>query len=132
MEQPPSTSYGHRLPPQNKEAEQCVLGAILQQSGMMAKTVDRISPDDFYFDNHKAIFKAMVTLFERNQPQDMVTVINHLTSTNFLEGSGGAAYVATLTDSVPLASNIVHYANIVREKSILRQLISTTTSIASR
>ncbi len=132
MEQPPSTSYGHRLPPQNKEAEQCVLGAILQQGGMMAKTVDLISSDDFYFDNHKAIFKAMVTLFERNQPQDMVTVINHLTSTNFLEGAGGAAYVATLTDSVPLASNIVHYANIVREKSILRQLITTTTSIASR
>jgi replicative DNA helicase len=62
----------------------------------------------------------------------MVTVINHLTSTNALEGSGGPAYIATLTDTVPLASNIVHYAKIVREKSILRQLINTTTSIASR
>ncbi len=132
MEQALTTPVSHRMPPQNKEAEQCVLGAILQQKGMMAKAVDLITPDDFYLDNHKAIFKAMVTLFDRNQPQDMVTVINHLTSTNALEGSGGAAYIATLTDTVPLASNIVHYAKIVREKSILRQLISTTTSIASR
>ncbi len=132
MEQPLTTPVNHRMPPQNKEAEQCVLGAILQQKGMMAKTVDLITPDDFYLDNHKSIFKAMVTLFDRNQPQDMVTVINHLTSTNTIEGSGGAAYIATLTDTVPLASNIVHYAKIVREKSILRQLINTTTSIASR
>ncbi|PLX49066.1 MAG: replicative DNA helicase [Desulfobulbaceae bacterium] len=132
MEQPPFPSSSHRLPPQNKEAEQCVLGAILQQKGMMAKTVDLISPDDFYLDTHKTIFRTMVTLFERNEPQDMVTVINHLTSTNALEAAGGAAYIASLTDTVPLASNIVHYAKIVREKSILRQLISTTTSIASR
>lgn len=132
MEHPLNTPVSHRIPPQNKEAEQCVLGAILQQSGMMAKSVDLIAPDDFYFDNHKSIFKAMVTLFDRNEPQDMVTVINHLTSTNTLGNAGGAAYIATLTDTVPLASNIVHYAKIVREKSILRQLISTTTSIASR
>ncbi|MBU0681182.1 MAG: replicative DNA helicase [Proteobacteria bacterium] len=132
MEQPLNSSISHRMPPQNKEAEQCVLGAVLQQKGMMAKAVDLITPDDFYLDKHKAIFKAMVTLFDRNEPQDMVTVINHLTSTNSLEGSGGPAYIATLTDTVPLASNIVHYAKIVREKSILRQLISTTTSIASR
>lgn len=132
MEQPSFTSPSHRMPPQNKEAEQCVLGAILQQKGMMAKTVDLISPDDFYLDTHKTIYRTMVTLFERNEPQDMVTVINHLTSTNALEAAGGPAYIASLTDTVPLASNIVHYAKIVREKSILRQLISTTTSIASR
>jgi replicative DNA helicase len=131
MDQPYSTT-SHRMPPQNKEAEQCVLGAILQQKGMMAKAVDLITPEDFYLDRHKAIFKAMVTLFDRNEPQDMVTVINLLSSTNSLEGAGGPAYIATLTDTVPLASNIVHYAKIVREKSILRQLIATTTSIASR
>jgi len=74
----------------------------------------------------------MVTLFERNEPQDMVTVTNHLSSTAKLDQAGGPAYIATLTDAVPLASNIVYYAKIVREKSILRQLIATTTSIASR
>lgn len=121
-----------RIPPSNTEAEQCVLGAVLQQPGMMTKAVDIISADDFYLDTHKAIFNSMVTLFERNEPQDMVTIINHLSSTNKLDSSGGPAYIATLTDTVPLASNIVHYAKIVRKKSILRQLISTTTSIAGR
>lgn len=126
---PPSL---HRLPPQNKEAEQCVLGAILQQPGVLAKAIDFISPDDFYQDNHKFIFLTMVTLFERNEPQDMVTVTNHLAATGKLEQAGGPAYIATLTDAVPLAANIVHYAKIIRSKSILRQLIATTTSIASR
>jgi replicative DNA helicase len=69
MEQPPTSSISHRMPPQNKEAEQCVLGAVLQQKGMMAKAVDLITPDDFYLDKHKAIFKAMVTLFDRNEPK---------------------------------------------------------------
>jgi replicative DNA helicase len=133
MEQIPSSpSQAKRIPPNNTEAEQCVLGAILQQPGIMTKAVDIIAADDFYLDTHKTIFKSMVTLFEKNEPQDMITIINHLTSTNKLEASGGPAYVAALTDTVPLASNIIHYAKIVREKSILRQLITTTTSIASR
>ena len=122
----------HRLPPQNKEAEQCVLGAILQQPGVLTKAIDFINPDDFYQDNHKVIFLAMVTLFERNEPQDMVTVTNHLAATGKLDQAGGPAYIATLTDAVPLAANITHYARIIRTKSILRQLIATTTSIASR
>ncbi len=121
-----------RIPPSNTEAEQCVLGAVLQQPGMMSKTVDIISADDFYLDTHKTIFNSMVALFEKNEPQDMITIINHLSTTNKLNGAGGPAYIATLTDTVPLASNIIHYAKIVREKSILRQLISTTTSIAGR
>lgn len=121
-----------RLPPSNTEAEQCVLGAVLQQPGMLNKTVDTISADDFYLDTHKTIFNSMVILFEKNEPQDMITIINHLTAINKLDAAGGPAYIATLTDTVPLASNIVHYAKIVREKSILRQLIATTTSIASR
>lgn len=125
-----STSY--KIPPHNKEAEQCVLGSILQHQGILPKTIDFLEPDDFYFAGNKLIFKAMLALFEKNEPQDLITVSNYLKSNNTLNDAGGAAYLASLTDIVPLASNIVYYAKIVREKSVLRQLIATTSSIASR
>ncbi|MEJ2032958.1 MAG: replicative DNA helicase [Deltaproteobacteria bacterium] len=122
----------HRLPPQNLEAEQCVLGSILLQPGMLIKTLELLSPDDFYRDAHKEIYTAMLALFEKNEPQDLITVSNLLKDRNKLESMGGPAYLATLTDIVPVASNIVHYARIVREKAILRRLIQTTTEVASR
>ena len=122
----------HRIPPHNKDAEQCVLGAILQQQGILPKTIDVLQPDDFYFQANKLIFIAMLALFEKNEPQDLITVSNYLKSTNKLNEAGGPAYLASLTDLVPLASNIVYYARIVREKSVLRRLIATSTDIASR
>ena len=122
----------HRIPPHNKDAEQCVLGAILQQQGILPKTIDILQPDDFYFQANKLIFTAMLALFEKNEPQDLITVSNYLKSANTLAEAGGPAYLASLTDLVPLASNIVYYSKIVREKSILRKLIATTTDIASR
>ena len=127
-----SSSPIHRIPPHNKDAEQCVLGSILQQQGILPKTIDFIQPDDFYFESNKLIFKAMIALFEKNEPQDLITVTNHLKNSNNLADVGGPAYLASLTDLVPLASNIIYYAKIVREKSVLRQLIATTTSIAGR
>ncbi|MDA8165923.1 MAG: replicative DNA helicase [Desulfobacteraceae bacterium] len=129
---PKSLTSLHRLPPQNLEAEQCVLGSILLQPGMLAKTLELLSPDDFYRDAHKDIYAAMLALFEKNEPQDLITVSNLLKDRNKLEGVGGPAYLATLTDIVPVASNIAHYARIVREKAVLRRLIQTTTEIASR
>jgi replicative DNA helicase len=122
----------HRLPPQNLEAEQCVLGSILLQPGTLVKTLESLSPDDFYRDAHKAIYSAMLALFEKNEPQDLITVSNMLKDRNKLEEVGGPSYLATLTDIVPAAANIVYYAHIVREKSVLRRLIQTTTEIASR
>jgi replicative DNA helicase len=122
----------HRIPPHNKDAEQCVLGAILQQQGILPKTIDILQPEDFYFQANKLIFTAMLALFEKNEPQDLITVSNYLKNTNTLADAGGPAYLASLTDLVPLASNIIHYSKIVREKSILRRLIATTTDIASR
>ena len=122
----------HRLPPQNLEAEQCVLGSVLLQQGALVKVLEILTADNFYRDAHKQIFEAMVTLFEKNEPQDIITVTNILKDRNLLDGIGGPAYLANLTDIVPVAANIVYYAKIIRNKSVLRRLIQTCTEIASR
>jgi len=121
-----------RLPPHNLEAEHCVLGSILLQESMLEKAIGLLSPDDFYRDAHQEIYAAMLALFERNDPQDLITVSNLLKERNKLERAGGPAYLAGLPDIVPFASRIIHYARIVLEKAILRRLILTTTEITSR
>lgn len=130
MESGPSTT--HRLPPQNLEAEQCVLGSIMLQQGAMPRAAEILTEDDFYRDAHKYIFSAMITLFDRGEPLDLITVSNLLKDNNRFEATGGPTYLATLTDIVPVAANIAYYARIVREKAILRKLIATGTEIASR
>jgi hypothetical protein len=121
-----------RLPPHNLEAEQCVLGSILLQEGTLVKVIELLSPDDFYRDAHQEIYAAMQALLEKNEPQDLITVTNLLKERNKLERAGGPAYLAGLTDIVPFASRIIHYARIVQEKAILRRLIRTTSEITSR
>ena len=132
MEQKNIYGIARRLPPQNLEAEQCVLGSILLRPGILAKTLEIISPSDFYKEAHQVIYNGLTSLFERNEPQDLITIVNCLQDANKLDSIGGPAYLASLTDIVPVAANINHYARIVRDKSILRQLIATTTDIASR
>ncbi len=122
----------HRLPPQNIEAEQCVLGSVLQQAGAMARAAELLTPEDFYRDAHRHIFTSMIVLFEKSEPLDFITVGNHLRDARKLDEVGGPAYLASLTDLVPVASNINHYAKIVRDKAILRRLIRTSTEIAGR
>lgn len=122
----------HRLPPQNLEAEQCVLGSVLLQQGALVKVIEFLNGDDFYRDAHKTIFKAMVELFEKNEPQDLVTVTNILKDKQRLDTIGGPAYLASLTDIVPVAANIAFYGKIIRQKAILRRLIQTGTDIAAR
>ena len=132
MEHQQAHTAAHRLPPQNIEAEQCVLGSILLQSGALIKVLEILSEHDFYREAHRAIFSSFITLFERNEPQDLVTVTAILRDLGKLDQIGGPAYLATLTDIVPVTANITYYANIVRKKSILRQLIQTATEIAGR
>jgi replicative DNA helicase len=129
---PKSPSDPHRLPPQNLEAEQCVLGSILLQQGALVKILELVEPSDFYREAHKIIFTAMVDLFEKNEPQDIITVSNILKNQNKLDEVGGPAYLANLTDIVPVAANIIFYAKIIRSKAILRRLIQTSTEIAAR
>lgn len=121
-----------RIPPQNTDAEQAVLGSILLKADLLGTVLELLTPHDFYKDSHKIIFESMVDLFEKNEPQDLLTVSNLLSSTNKIDKIGGPAYLASLTSIVPVTANIASYAKIIREKSILRRLISVNTDIASR
>ncbi|WP_457576553.1 replicative DNA helicase [Desulfomarina sp.] len=132
MDQPRGQIVAGRMPPQNIEAEQAVLGSILLKADTFGKVLEIIKPEDFYKDGHRLIFEVMIDLFEKNEPQDVLTVSNLLRDTNRLEEAGGATYLATLTSIVPVTSNISSYAKIIREKSILRKLIEVNTDIAAR
>ena len=129
---PPSAPQGARIPPQNVEAEQAVLGSILLKADVFGTVLEILTPDDFYKDTHRLIYNAMIDLFDRNEPQDLLTVTNLLRDLNKLDKAGGPTYLASLTAMVPVTANIGSYAKIIREKAILRNLISVNTDIASR
>ena len=119
-----------RLPPQNIDAEQAVLGAMLIKKEAIAEVSQLLRPEDFYRDAHKIIYEAMLTLFNRNEPADIVTVTNYLNNESQLDKVGGIAFVTALANAVPTAANVIYHANIVREKADLRHLINTATDIA--
>ncbi|HET8998278.1 MAG TPA: replicative DNA helicase [bacterium] len=120
-----------RVPPQNLEAEQSVLGSMLLDRDAIARVVEALRPEDFYRDLHRTIFTAMLELFERGEPVDLITVTNKLTGMGKLEDVGGATYLASLPNTVPTAASAEFYAGIVLEKAMLRALISAGTQIAS-
>ena len=122
----------HKLPPQNLEAEQSVLGGILIENEAINRVMEILDPDDFYRDAHRKIFNALINLSERDEPADLITLTNELRKIDQLDSIGGASYVASLIDSVPTAANIEYYAKIVKEKSILRKLIQTSTQIVTQ
>ena len=119
-----------RVPPQNIEAEQAVLGAMLLEREAIAKVMEKLRSEDFYREAHKVIFNAMLELYNRNEAVDLVTVTEVLKKNGKLEDVGGIAYVTSLANSVPTAANVVYHAGIVEEKSILRQLVRSATEIA--
>ena len=122
----------HKIPPQNLEAEQSVIGGILLENEAMSKVLEVLIPDDFYRESHRKILHSMIQLFEKNEPIDLITLTNQLKGTNQLDAIGGSAYLSSLVDSIPTAANITYYARIVKEKAILRRLIATATEIVSR
>jgi replicative DNA helicase len=122
----------HKLPPQNVEAEQSILGGILIENEALHKVMEILTVDDFYRDAHQMIFNAMLDLLERGEPADVITLMNELRKLNQLDSIGGASYLASLSDSVPTAANIEYYAKIVKEKAILRKLIHTSTEIITK
>jgi replicative DNA helicase len=130
MNQPDLSS--HKLPPQNVEAEQSILGGILLENEAIHKVLEILTVDDFYRDAHQRIFNAMVDLSERGEPADLITLMNELRKLNQLDSIGGASYLASLSDAVPTAANIEYYAKIVKEKAILRKLIQTSTEIITQ
>jgi len=114
------------------EAEQSVLGGILIENEAINRVTEILAPEDFYRDTHRKIFNALIDLFERNEPADLVTMTNELRKKGELDAVGGASYVTSLIDSVPTAANIEYYARIVKEKAILRRLIETSTEIITQ
>ena len=119
-----------RIPPQNLEAEQAVLGAMLIEKEAIAKAVEFLKAGDFYREANRLIFDAMLELFNKGEAVDMVTVTEHLRKQDTLEKVGGIAYITALANAVPTAANVVHHGKIVEEKSILRHLINSATEIA--
>jgi len=119
----------HKVPPQNLEAEQSILGGILLDNGAVNHVIEVLDVDDFYSESHRKIFTAIIELSEKNEPSDLVTLANILRDKNQLEALGGEAYLASLVDSVPSAANIAYYSKIVKEKSTLRRLIGAATEI---
>ena len=126
-----SVSVNHKLPPQNIDAEQSVLGGVLVENEAFNKILEYITQEDFYREAHRKIFLGMVELFNKNEPVDLITLTEVLKKRNHLEDVGGAAYLASLVDNITTASNISYYAKIVREKSVIRKLITTATEIVT-
>jgi len=120
------------LPPQNLEAEESILSAVLIDNDTLLDVLEVLAPEDFYKSAHQKIFAAVAELFSRSEPVDLVTLSNILRAQNRLEEIGGATYLARLVDTVPLAVNAQHYAKIVHDKACLRRLIEKSNKIARR
>lgn len=120
-----------RVPPQNIEAEQSVLGAMLIDKEAIAKATEILSAEDFYREAHRVIFSAMLEIYNKNEAVDMITVTDVLRRDNKLEDVGGIAYITSLANVVLTAANVKYHAEIVAEKSVLRQLVKVSTEIAA-
>jgi replicative DNA helicase len=121
-----------KLPPQNLEAEESILGGIMLDNNACDLAVELLAPDDFYREAHRKIFAAMVDLHTRGVAVDAVTLAEALRQHGQLQDVGGATFIAELTDRVPTAANVAYYLRIVKEKAILRGLIAAATEIATQ
>src|SRR3954471_23311590 len=125
-----SDLFADRLPPQNIEAEQALLGAIFLEPSSLTVASEILIPEDFYRASHQKIFNVMLHLNDSGKAVDLVTVTEELSAAKLIEDTGGVSYLSELAASVPTAANIEYYARIVEEKSLLRRLIRTATEIA--
>src|SRR3989344_8945699 len=119
-----------KLPPQNIEAEQSLLGCLLIDKDSVIKVADLVHEDDFYKDSHKMIFETIRELYARHEPIDIISLTNRLEEKGKLETIGGRTYLAQLTNTVATASHVVHYANIIQRKATLRRLLRSASEIA--
>ncbi|OPZ64988.1 MAG: Replicative DNA helicase [Firmicutes bacterium ADurb.Bin506] len=119
-----------RVPPQSIEAEQSTIGSMLLDKEAIATAAELLVAEDFYRESHRLIFDTLVGLFNRGEPADMITVTEALKTRGALEQVGGASYISTLANSVPTSANCEYYAKIVKNKSIMRSLVSAGATIA--
>ena len=120
-----------KIPPNSMQAEQSVLGGLMLDNETWDVVADRVGEEDFYRKDHRLIFRAIVALAEKNDPFDVITLSEILDKSGQLEDAGGLAYLGTLANETPSAANIGSYADIVRERSVLRQLIHVGTEISN-
>src|SRR4030043_68118 len=121
-----------RLPPQNLEAEQSILGAVLIDNDALPKALEILDPEDFYKQSHRKIFNVMIELFEKSEPIDMITLTDDLKRRDEMEAVGGISYLSSLVNMIPTAANIKYHSKIVREKALLRGLLRSATDIAGK
>jgi replicative DNA helicase len=119
-----------RITPQALEAEQSTLGAMLMERDAIARAVEVLREEDFYRELHRKIFNVILALFGKGEPVDLITVVEELRRRNQLDEVGGPAYLTALVESCPSSANVEAYANVVNEKSVLRQLLSATEQIS--
>ncbi|MBU0579535.1 MAG: replicative DNA helicase [Candidatus Margulisbacteria bacterium] len=120
-----------KIPPQNLEAEQSVLGALLIDKDSIAKVVEILHPESFYREAHQHIYQAILNLFSKSEPIDLITVTDELSRLGKLDAVGGRVYVSDIINSVPTSANVEYYAKIVEDKAILRELISQGSQLVS-
>lgn len=121
----------NRIPPHDLDAEQATLGSIMLSPYALNEVVDIIQADSFYAEKHRIIWKAMIDLFSKNEPIDLLSLSTSLKNRGQLEQVGGRAYLADLTNSVPASANIKHYAKIVYKKALMRKLIEAGEHLAT-
>ena len=121
-----------KLPPQNIDAEQSVLGALMLDKNAVINVADILAPEDFYKPAHEKIYNTILDLYGKREPIDILTVTEKLRVENVLREIGGSAYLSKLMEMVPTAAHIEHYAKIVRGKKVLRDLIKTSAEITEK
>jgi len=126
-----NNSINPKLPPQNIEAEKSLLGSLLMDKNAIAKIADFLQPKDFYKQNHREIYQAVVELFEKSEPIDLLAVSSRLKEKNLLEQVGSNSYLTELINAVPTAAHVINYAKIVQRKRVLRELIEASQEINS-
>lgn len=126
---PPPKKPQPKLPPQNLDAEAAVLGSVLIDKNAIFNVADILTPTDFYAPQHEKIFSVILSLYEKRQPIDVMTLANALKESGQLDAVGGSGYLADLTNQVTTASHVGHYATIVKEKKTLRDLIRAAAEI---
>ena len=126
---PPDQGGTDRLPPHSREAERCVLGSMLRDNGVIGDVLQIVRDENFYADAHQKIFKAIVSLYDRGHPADLVMLAELLKEQKYIEDVGGYPYLGELWDTAPTAANAEYYARIVRDRAIVRNLIHAGTEI---
>src|SRR3989442_8818076 len=129
----PPSSVSEKSVPQTLEAERALLGSILLDNGALNLPVEALSKDDFFSEAPRIMFEKMIEISERNRTIDLVTLSEELSKDGLLEKAGGAAYLAAMTDGVPIGSaSVTEYSRIVKEKSVIRRLINASSNVISR